>query len=232
MNKETVLTAEGLGKRYLKGASAVWALRDVNLSLHSAHTTMVVGPSGAGKSTLLYVLAGLEAPTEGKVRLLGQDLYSLSDSKLSRLRSQAFGFVFQSFNLIPSLMAVENVEVPLRIAGARNARKRAVQMLEALGLGNRITHRPGELSGGEQQRVAIARALVNEPKIIFADEPTGDLDSKTGEEVLELLLGLVREKGISCCMVTHNRNWCRLADAVVELRDGRIVEGGLEACSA
>ena len=226
VDREPILVAENISKQYKKGNATVWALREASLSLHAGRTTMLIGPSGAGKSTLLHVLAGLEPPTSGSVRLLGQDLYSLSDSTLSRLRNRAFGFVFQSFNLVPSLTAGENVEVPLRVAGARDARKRAVRILESMGLDKRIGHRPGELSGGEQQRVAIARALVNDPKVIFADEPTGDLDSTTGKEVLDLMLGLVRERGIACCIVTHNQAWCDLADVVAEVRDGYLHEGG------
>jgi putative ABC transport system ATP-binding protein len=223
---EAILVAERVSKRYDIGNRHVWALREASLSLYSAETTMILGPSGAGKSTLLHVLAALEPPTEGSVKLLGQDLYSMSDTSLSRLRNQAFGFIFQSFNLLPSLTASENVQVPLRLAGARDARKRAEQVLSLLGLGERAHHRPGELSGGEQQRVAIARALVNDPKVVFADEPTGDLDSQAGREVLELLVGLVREKAIACCIVTHNREWCAYADHIVEMKDGRVEERG------
>lgn len=226
MSETAILAAENVSKRYDVGGRQVWALREASMSLWPGKATVILGPSGAGKSTLLHVLAGLEPPTEGSVKLLGKELYKMSDSALSRLRNQSFGFIFQSFNLLPSLTASENVQVPLRLANSREAKKRADAALDLLGLGDRIRHRPGELSGGEQQRVAIARAIVNEPKVIFADEPTGDLDSKTGTEVLQLLVGLVRDKGIACCMVTHNHDWCQYADAIVEIKDGRAEQRG------
>lgn len=185
---------------------------------------MLLGPSGSGKTTLLHVLSGLERPDEGTVAVDGRSLYALSDSQLSRTRSEMFGFIFQAFNLLPNLTALENVQIPLRILGRRHPASRAREMLARVGLAERAGHRPGQLSGGEQQRVCVARALVAEPQVVFADEPTGNLDSQTGHDVMQLLRELVQERNSACLMVTHNSELTELANRVVYLRDGHVVE--------
>ncbi|HHX27628.1 MAG: ABC transporter ATP-binding protein [Bacillota bacterium] len=222
--RKTVLLAKDLHKRFMMGNSEVRALAGVDISLTSGELVMLLGPSGSGKTTLLHVLSGLEAPDTGSVIVEGKDIYSLSDSQLSRLRSEKFGFVFQSFNLLAPLTALENVEIPLRVAGKPQAKKRALDMLARVGLAERAHHKPGQMSGGEQQRVSIARALVAEPSIVFADEPTGNLDSDTGAEIMGLLSALVADNNAACIMVTHNTELVELADRVLHLRNGRIVE--------
>lgn len=222
--RKTVLLAKDLHKRFIMGNSEVRALAGVDISLTSGELVMLLGPSGSGKTTLLHVLSGLEAPDTGSVIVEGKDIYSLSDSQLSRLRSEKFGFVFQSFNLLAPLTALENVEIPLRVAGKPQAKKRALDMLARVGLAERAHHKPGQMSGGEQQRVSIARALVAEPSIVFADEPTGNLDSDTGAEIMGLLSALVADNNAACIMVTHNTELVELADRVLHLRNGRIVE--------
>lgn len=222
--RKTVLLAKDLHKRFMMGNSEVRALAGVDISLTSGELVMLLGPSGSGKTTLLHVLSGLEAPDTGSVIVEGKDIYSLSDSQLSRLRSEKFGFVFQSFNLLAPLTALENVEIPLRVVGKPQAKKRALDMLARVGLAERAHHKPGQMSGGEQQRVSIARALVAEPSIVFADEPTGNLDSDTGAEIMGLLSALVADNNAACIMVTHNTELVELADRVLHLRNGRIVE--------
>jgi putative ABC transport system ATP-binding protein len=221
--KVTVLAGNDLHKNFTVGDSVVRALSGVDISLTSGEMVMLLGPSGSGKTTLLYVLSGLEAPDKGTVTVEDKNIYALRDSELSRLRSREFGFVFQSFNLIGALTALENVEIPLRVTGKPQAKKRALEMLERVGLAHRAHHKPGEMSGGEQQRVSIARALVAEPKIVFADEPTGNLDSDTGAEIMSLLSTLVTDNNAACLIVTHNPELTELADQVYYLRDGRIV---------
>ena len=184
---------------------------------------MLLGPSGSGKTTLLHTLSGLEKPDQGTVTVDGTSIYALSDRGLSRLRSGLFGFIFQAFNLLPNLTALENVQIPLRISRRPRATAIALEMLARVGLEDRFYHRPGQLSGGEQQRVCVARALVNDPQIVFADEPTGNLDTNTSSEIMALLQALVKEKNAACLMVTHNPELAKLADYVIYLRDGRIV---------
>jgi len=200
----------------------VHALQGVDFSLHQGEFVVMLGPSGSGKSTFLHVLSGLDKPDKGEVRLGESNLYALSDTKLSLLRSNKFGFIFQSYNLIQSLTIVENVEIPLRIAGKKNATQRAKNLLSRVGLSERLRHRPGQLSGGEQQRVSIARALACEPQILFADEPTGNLDSKSGDEIMGIIGALVKENNAACVMVTHNEAWAERADLVLRLKDGRL----------
>lgn len=221
------LTLEGRGlvKAYEVGGNKVVALDAVDVTLRAGEVVAVLGPSGSGKSTMLYVLSGLEAPDRGKVTLDGQDLYSLPDRRLAGLRNKHFGFIFQSYNLISTMTALENVEVPLRMARAPKARQRATEMLVKVGLKDRLEHRPGQLSGGEQQRVAVARALACNPTLIFADEPTGNLDSRTGSDLMDMLIGLVRQGSCGCLLVTHNPAWAELADGVLWLRDGRLERG-------
>jgi len=219
-----VLEGISLTKEYVVGGTTIRALDNVNVRLTAGEIVTVLGPSGAGKSTLLYVLSGLERPTTGKVLLDGIDIYQLTERRLTELRSKVFGFVFQSYNLIGNMTAQENVEVALRIQGNREARSIARCMLEAVGLGARLRHTPGQMSGGEQQRVAIARALVKKPRVLFADEPTGNVDSRTGEGLIQLMVSMVREAGAACMLVTHNQAWVEVADRVLYLRDGRLEE--------
>jgi putative ABC transport system ATP-binding protein len=223
--------AEGLGRRYGEGEAAIDALRDVTIAFPRGQFSAVMGPSGSGKSTLLHCLAGLDHPTSGTVEIDGTPLANLSDRELTVLRRSAIGFIFQSFNLLPMLSAFDNVELPLRIAGNRDGADRVRAVLEDVGLADRAGHRPSELSGGQQQRVAIARALVAEPTVIFADEPTGNLDSASGHEILELLRRAVDESGRTVVMVTHDPRAATIADRVVLLSDGHVVmdRGGMDA---
>jgi putative ABC transport system ATP-binding protein len=215
--------AEGLRKIYGSGDATVEALRGVSLELHSAEWTAIMGPSGSGKSTLLHLLAGLDRPSDGRVFLGDTDLTTLSDKQLTQLRRDRVGFVFQAFNLIPTLTASENITLPLDIAGRDVDRGWFDQVVDTIGLRDRLAHRPAELSGGQQQRVAGARALVTRPAIIFADEPTGNLDSKSGEEILRFLRAAVDEHGQTIVMVTHDARAASFADRIVFLADGQIV---------
>lgn len=223
--------AEGLGRRYGDGEAAIDALADVSIAFPRGQFAAVMGPSGSGKSTLLHCLAGLDRPTAGAVVIDGTPLAGLSDRDLTVLRRSAIGFVFQSFNLLPMLTARENVALPLRIAGTRDSDAPVEAMLGEVGLADRAGHRPSELSGGQQQRVAIARALVTEPTVIFADEPTGNLDSASGLEILDLLRRAVDERGRTVVMVTHDPRAATIADRVVLLSDGRVVldRSGMDA---
>jgi putative ABC transport system ATP-binding protein len=218
-----MLIARGLEKRYASAGRELTVLRDVSFGVEAGEFVAVVGPSGSGKTTLLSVLAGLDLPTRGSVRLDGTDLGSLSEDDRARLRREKIGFVFQSFQLLPSLTAQENVQVPLELAGARGARGRARELLERVGLAERTHHFPAQLSGGEQQRVALARAFVHRPRILFADEPTGNLDSETGGAVADLLEELNRELGTTLILVTHEDLVARRARRVLRLADGRLV---------
>jgi putative ABC transport system ATP-binding protein len=215
--------AEGLRKIYGSGDATVEALRGVSLELQGEEWTAIMGPSGSGKSTLLHLLAGLDRPTDGKVFLGDIDLTTLSDKQLTQLRRDRVGFVFQAFNLIPTLTAAENITLPLDIAGRDVDRKWFDQVVDTIGLRDRLSHRPAELSGGQQQRVAGARALVTRPAIIFADEPTGNLDSKSGEEILSFLRSAVDDHQQTIVMVTHDPRAASFADRIVFLADGLIV---------
>ena len=219
-----LLAAEGVRKIYRTGAGEVWALRDVDLSVRAGEFVAVMGPSGSGKTTLLNCLSGLDDIDGGRVVLDGRSLHEMSDAERTRNRASSMGFVFQSFNLIPVLSAVENVEVPLLLAGVhhKEARRRATETLERVGLGHRTDHRPDELSGGEQQRVTIARALAGRPRVVWADEPTGALDSESAEEVMQLMQALHRE-GLTLMLVTHDPTVGALAQRMVRMRDGAIV---------
>jgi putative ABC transport system ATP-binding protein len=219
-----VVQARDLERQYGEGATAVHALRGVSLDVRRAQLVAVMGPSGSGKSTLMHVLAGLDKPTRGTVTVAGTEITGLDDARLTRLRRDHIGFVFQFFNLLPMLTAEENVLLPLSIAGERPDRDWFEQLMAKTGLADRRRHRPSELSGGQQQRVAIARALVTKPTILFADEPTGNLDSKTGGEILELLRDSARDYGQTIVMVTHEARAASIADRIMFLADGLIVK--------
>ena len=214
-------------KIYKLGEVEVHALRGVNLEVERGEFVAIVGPSGSGKSTLLNMIGAMDRPTKGQVFIEGQDITKMSDKERAKLRLEKIGFVFQQYHLIPWLPAIKSVEIPLMIAGVppKERRKRAEALLHEVGLGDRMWHKPSELSGGEQQRVAIARALANEPEILLADEPTGNLDTKTGAEIVKLIRRLNEEKGVTCIIVTHDLEVAAAARRVLYLRDGRIVRG-------
>jgi putative ABC transport system ATP-binding protein len=219
-----VVSASEVTRRYGEGEAAVEALRGVSLQVKPGELVAVMGPSGSGKSTLMHLLAALDTPTSGTVTIAGQDVGSLSDSDVTKLRREHIGFVFQFFNLLPMLDAEENIRLPLTIAGEKADPEFFENLLKRVGLTDRRSHRPAELSGGQQQRVAIARALVSQPSVVFADEPTGNLDSKTGGEILELLRASAEELNQTMVMVTHDANAATIADRVLFLADGVIVE--------
>jgi putative ABC transport system ATP-binding protein len=219
----TVVEASGIVRCYGQGETLVNALRGVDLGIASGQLTAVMGPSGSGKSTLMHILAGLDRPTEGSVTIGGQDITTLSDNDLTLLRREHIGFIFQFFNLLPMLTAQENVVLPLALAGVKADAEWVRELTAKVGLTDRLSHRPSELSGGQQQRVAIARALVSRPTIMFADEPTGNLDSRTGGEILQLLRGMVSDLGQTTVMVTHDAHAAAIADRVLFLADGEIV---------
>lgn len=210
-----------LTRTYQLGKKTLTVLREINLEIAAGEKVFLCGPSGAGKTTLLYTLAGLETPQEGKVIIDGTDLYGLSRAAQSRFRNQRIGYIFQNYHLLPELTALENVMVPGAISG-KNHKEQAMQALTRVGLAERADHLPAELSGGEQQRVAIARAIVNEPDILFADEPTGNLDSKNSEAIMELLLQLVKEKHTTLIVVTHDAALAIHGDRTLMIKDGSI----------
>ena len=217
-----IIELQHVWKRYDTGGEVVEALKDVDFHADPGEFVTVMGPSGSGKSTMLNVLGLLDTPTEGTVLLDGQDVTDLSDTEMTTQRKQFIGFIFQSFHLIPTLSALENVEVPTLFGDDPEARERATALLERVGLGERLHYRPDQLSGGQKQRVAIARALVNEPRILLADEPTGNLDRKTGRSVLDLFDEIRREDDVAVIAVTHDPQLGDYADRTVELVDGRI----------
>ena len=218
-----MLEARQLTKEYQSGDRRIAVLRDVGFSIPSGAFVAIVGPSGSGKTTLLGLLAGLDVPTSGSVLMDGDDLGKLSEDRRAQLRGAKVGFVFQSFQLIPTLTALENVQVPLELRGDDGAPARARELLARVGLGDRAHHFPNQLSGGEQQRVAIARAFSNSPRLLFADEPTGNLDSETGAHIVELLETLNRESGTTIVLVTHDLNLARRAQRIIRLADGVVV---------
>jgi len=209
--------------RYGAGEAAVDALRGVTLDVPRGQFAAIMGPSGSGKSTLMHVLAGLDQPTSGTVHIAGEDITTMNDAQLTKLRRAHIGFVFQAFNLLPTLTAEENILLPLQLAGRKVDRAWYDAVVERVGLADRTTHRPSELSGGQQQRVAVARALVSEPTVLFADEPTGNLDSKSSHEVLELLRDAAVEFGQTTVMVTHDNDAAAAADRLIHIEDGLVV---------
>jgi putative ABC transport system ATP-binding protein len=219
----TAVAAREVTRHYGAGETAVHALRGVDLDVESGRLTAVMGPSGSGKSTLMHILAGLDKPSSGEVTVAGIDLGQLDDTELTKLRRDHIGFIFQFFNLLPMLTAAENIALPLKLAGERPDAEWFDELVEKVGLADRLTHRPSELSGGQQQRVAVARALVSRPSVMFADEPTGNLDSTTGGEILALLRDCVDSLGQTTVMVTHDAHAAAIADRVLFLADGNIV---------
>jgi putative ABC transport system ATP-binding protein len=221
---DAVITARHVVRRYGDGDTAVDALRGVSVDIARGRLTAVMGPSGSGKSTLMHILAGLDSPTSGDVTVAGVDVTGLDDSALTLLRRDHIGFIFQFFNLLPMLTAAENIALPLKLAGGKPDSEWLEELVDKVGLGERLSHRPSELSGGQQQRVAVARALVSRPSVMFADEPTGNLDSTTSGEILALLRDSVDTLGQTTVMVTHDAHAAAIADRVLFLADGMIVD--------
>jgi len=225
VNPPTILDVRGLTKRYPNADGMLTVLDDVSFSLPAASTCAIVGPSGSGKTTLIGLCAGLDLPTSGEVRLDGVQLGALDEDGRARLRGEVVGFVFQIFQLIPTLTALENVMVPLELRGQNGARPQATALLDRVGLGARLSHYPAQLSGGEQQRVGLARAFINRPKILFADEPTGNLDAETGRVVIDSLFALNAEAGTTLVLVTHDLDLAKRARNSIRLKGGRIIAG-------
>ena len=227
---EPILQCRELTKKYKIDDAVVTAIEDVSLDIYPGELVCIVGTSGSGKSTLLYLLAGIERPTKGKIRILSKRIDIMNESELTRFRRDNVGFIFQSFNLLPYMTALDNVALPLMLRGedSFSRKKKAAQMLKTVGLAKRFKHKPMQLSGGQQQRVSIARAIVAEPKILFADEPTGNLDSNTSREIMELLVKQVRQSGATLIMVTHDTQNEKYADTVIRISDGKILEEGEE----
>jgi putative ABC transport system ATP-binding protein len=221
--KKTILSVEHLNKLFKSGDRSVAILHDISFAIEEGSACAIVGPSGSGKTTLIAICAGLERPTEGAVLLNGTAVHSATEEELSRVRNQLVGFVFQSFQLLPSLTALENVMVPAEIRGENHARSRAENLLRQVGLSARTDHYPIQLSGGEQQRVAIARAFMNHPRILFADEPTGNLDNDTAREIVRLIFQLNAEARTTLMLVTHDRELTQQADRVISLKGGRVL---------
>ncbi|MGB3774137.1 MAG: ABC transporter ATP-binding protein [Leeuwenhoekiella sp.] len=218
-----ILNVEHLEKAYSNGSKRLTVLHDISFSIEEGETFSIVGPSGSGKTTLLGLCAGLDHPDNGNISLCGSSISSLDEDGRARLRNEKVGFVFQDFQLLPTLTALENVTVPLELQGDRNAVKIGKELLEKVGLGDRYDHYPSQLSGGEQQRVAVARAFSNNPSILFADEPTGNLDVKTGEKVIDLLFALNKDLGTTLVIVTHDNELAALTQRILKLKGGRIV---------
>jgi putative ABC transport system ATP-binding protein len=220
---ETIIDLKDVHLTLDSRAGSVEILRGVDLAVSAGETVGVVGPSGSGKSTLLMIMTGLEKASSGTVRVAGHDFMALGEDGLARARGQHIGIVFQSFHLVPTMTALENVALPLEFLGRRDARQRAAETLQSIGLGHRLDHFPAQLSGGEQQRVAIARALAPSPKILFADEPTGNLDARNGEQIMDLLFSLHKRHGTTLMLITHDQKLAARCGRVISMEDGRIV---------
>ena len=222
MSETSVLRVEHLTKTYRSGDRTLTVLRDVSLSVHEGSRCAIVGPSGSGKTTLLGLCAGLDRPTSGSVVLNGVTLNDLNEDELAQIRNQYVGFVFQTFQLIPTLTALENVGVPIELRGESRVRRQAIELLNQVGLGDRLDHYPAQLSGGEQQRVSLARAFINQPKILFADEPTGNLDGETAEKISDLLFELNEATGTTLVLVTHNLELAQRTQRIISLKAGSV----------
>lgn len=224
-----ILNVQNLHKTYSSGSKNLTVLHDISFSIEERETFAIVGPSGSGKTTLLGLCAGLDRPDSGAIELCGTEMGSLTEDKRAILRNKNVGFVFQDFQLLPTLTALENVAVPLELQGSKNASKISRELLEKVGLGDRFHHYPSQLSGGEQQRVAVARAFSNAPSILFADEPTGNLDAETGEKVIDLLFDLNKESGTTLVIVTHDLELAQKTQRILKLKGGRIIENPISA---
>lgn len=222
-----ILKITGLEKTYSSGNKQLTVLHDISFEVEKGQTFSIVGPSGSGKTTLLGLCAGLDQPNAGHVELCGQDLNTLNEDQRAQLRNKDVGFIFQNFQLLPTLTALENVSVPLELQGDKDANKKSLVLLDKVGLGDRVHHYPSQLSGGEQQRVALARAFANSPSILFADEPTGNLDDDTGEKVIQLLLDLNKENGTTLVIITHDLELANRTQQILRLKGGRIVTNQL-----
>ena len=218
-----ILNVNNLKKTYKNGTTTITVLDDISFDIEEGDTFAIVGPSGSGKTTLLGLCAGLDQPDKGSIELCGKELHVLNEDERARLRNNQVGFIFQDFQLLPTLTALENVSVPLELQGAKNARKVAMELLDKVGLAKRYQHYPSQLSGGEQQRVALARAFSNSPSILFADEPTGNLDEETGEKVVQLLFDLNKEAGTTLVIVTHDLDLARRNKHILRLKGGKIM---------
>ena len=225
MNSSAILEVQRLTKRYPNNGGSLTVVRDISFAIEAGSSCAIVGPSGSGKTTLLGLCAGLDQPTSGEVRLAGIHLGALDEDGRARVRNESVGFVFQSFQLIPTLTALENVMVPLELRGQNRARDEAVRLLQRVGLGERLSHYPAQLSGGEQQRVALARAFINQPKVLFADEPTGNLDAETGHLVIESLFALNASAGTTLVLVTHDLELANRAQRIIRMKSGAVVNG-------
>ncbi|WP_026836807.1 ABC transporter ATP-binding protein [Gillisia sp. JM1] len=224
-----ILNVHNLDKTYSSGSKKLTVLQDISFSIEERETFAIVGPSGSGKTTLLGLCAGLDRPNSGSIELCGTEIESLTEDERAVLRNKNVGFVFQDFQLLPTLTALENVAVPLELQGSKNASKISRELLEKVGLGDRFHHYPSQLSGGEQQRVAVARAFSNGPSILFADEPTGNLDAETGEKVIDLLFNLNKESGTTLVIVTHDLELAQKTQRILRLKGGRIIENPISA---
>lgn len=222
-----ILKITGLEKTYTSGNKQLTVLHDISFEVEKGQTFSIVGPSGSGKTTLLGLCAGLDQPNAGTVELCGQDLSSLNEDERAQLRNKEVGFIFQNFQLLPTLTALENVSVPLELQGSKEATKKSLALLEKVGLADRVHHYPSQLSGGEQQRVALARAFANAPSILFADEPTGNLDDETGEKVIQLLLDLNKERGTTLVIISHDLELAHRTQQILRIKGGKIVTNQL-----
>ena len=224
MKRRVIARAIDVTRRYALGGETVWALRGISLEVYEGEYLSIMGPSGSGKSTFFNMIGALDQPTSGTIEFMGEDLFKLPEEKQAWIRCNKIGYIFQTYNLIPVMSALENVALPMVMKGAtrKDARDRAAEVLERVGLGNRLHHLPSQLSGGQQQRVAIARALVNSPAVILADEPTGNLDTRTGEEIIDLLSVLQRENGVTIITATHDVKMLSISNRIAWIRDGKL----------